>query len=165
MKLFVAILLGMFVGGAAGIGMFYHHELTNFKVASWKYPPIVVDCTFGALKKERIASAINYWDELDHKVGFVEINPSSKVCSNDSINGFIIIKNAELHWPVLGNTTRYGNSIGKIDSATIELNVGDANLPRLLEHELGHAFGYRHFDIEGHIMHSDYGLAGWDFFH
>ena len=54
MKLFLAILAGIIVGASAGLGVFYHHELTNFRVAAWKYPPIVVDCTYGALTPERI---------------------------------------------------------------------------------------------------------------
>ena len=70
MKLFLAILSGIIIGGATGLGIFYHHELTNFRVAAWKYPPVVVDCTFGALDEERIHDAIKYWDDLNHKVGF-----------------------------------------------------------------------------------------------
>ena len=131
MKLFLAIFAGIVIGASAGLGVFYHHELTNFRVAAWKYPPIVVDCTFGTLDIERINESIAYWDNLNHKVGFVELNPSSKVCMNDQIHGFIIIKNA--------------------------------NLPKLLEHELGHAFGYKHLDIDGHIMNSNYDYSGYDF--
>ena len=163
MKLFLAILSGIIVGGAAGLGIFYHHEVTNFRIAAWKYPPIVVDCTFGALDKERMDEAIKYWDDLNHKVGFVEMNPSSKVCMNNQIHGFIIIKNAELKWPTIGKTYREGSRIGIIESALIHLSIGEANLPRLLEHELGHAFGYSHLDIDGHIMNSNYDYSGYDF--
>jgi len=164
MKLFFAILAGIIIGGGAGLGIFYHHELTNFRAASWKYPPIVVDCTFGTLKEERINDAINYWDNIDHKIGFVEMNPSSEVCSKDQIHGFIIIKNAELDWPTLGKTLRKGARIGTVDSAIIELSIGNANMPKLLEHELGHAFGYNHLDIDGHIMNSSYDYSGYDFY-
>ena len=34
------------------------------------------------------------------------------------------------------------------------------NLDLLLEHELGHAFGYGHYDVKGHIMHSLYEQMG-----
>ena len=163
MKLFLAIFAGIVIGASAGLGVFYHHELTNFRVASWKYPPIVVDCTFGTLDIERINESIAYWDNLNHKVGFVELNPSSKVCMNDQIHGFIIIKNANLKWPIMGKTYRQGSHIGRVDSALIQLSIGNANLPKLLEHELGHAFGYKHLDIDGHIMNSNYDYSGYDF--
>ena len=164
MKLFVAILAGILIGSAGGLGIFYYNEVKNFRVASWKYPPIVVDCTFGALKEERINESIKYWNNLNHKIGFIEMNPSSKVCSNDQIHGFIIIKNAELAWDVLVKTHRKGSTTGRIDSAMIQLSIGNANLPKLLEHELGHAFGYGHLDIDGHIMNSSYDYSGYDFF-
>ena len=163
MKLFFAILAGIIIGGGAGLGIFYHHELTNFRVAAWKYPPIVVDCTFGALEEKRINDAIKFWDNLDHKIGFVEMNPSSEACMHDQIHGFIIIKNAELEWPTIGKTYRKGSRLGIVDSALIHLSIGDANLPKLLEHELGHAFGYKHLDIDGHIMNSNYDYSGYNF--
>ena len=164
MKLFIAILTGILIGSAGGLGIFYYNEVKNFRNASWKYPPIVVDCTFGALDEKRINDAIEYWGNLNHKVGFVEMNPSPKICMNDQIHGFIIIKNAELEWPTIGKTEREGSHVGIVNSALIQLSIGDANLPKLLEHELGHAFGYGHLDIDGHIMNSNYDYSGYDFF-
>tara|TARA_A100001015_G_scaffold295699_1_gene374985 strand:- start:237 stop:734 length:498 start_codon:yes stop_codon:yes gene_type:complete len=163
MKLFFAILAGIIIGGGAGLGIFYHHEITNFRAAAWKYPPIVVDCTFGAIEEKRINDAIKFWDNIDHKIGFVEMNPSSETCMNDQIHGFIIIKNAELEWPTIGKTYRKGSRLGIVDSALIHLSIGGANLPKLLEHELGHAFGYNHLDIDGHIMNSNYDYSGYNF--
>ena len=163
MKIFWSVLAGLFLGSAVGLGIFYNNELKNFRVAYWKTMPIVVDCTYGTLDKQRLNSAIDYWRELDHFILFVELNPTNAMCNQEQINGFIIIKNATLTYNVLGLTSRYTNMEGKIKSALIELNVVDANLDRLLEHELGHAFGYRHLNVNGHIMHADYDLAGYDF--
>ena len=162
-KLFIALIAGLVIGSTSGLGYFYFVEKANFRVAYWKAVPIVVDCTHGALKGVRLESAIDYWSELDHKVAFIERNPSPFVCSHDHIYGFIIIKNAELGWPVLGETERKGSVNQNINSALITLQVGSANAPRLLEHELVHAFGYRHMDKEDHIMHSNYDLSGYDF--
>jgi hypothetical protein len=163
MKIFLAIMAGLFLGSAAGLGIFYHYEIKNFRAAYWESPPIVVDCTHGFLDKQRLKSAIDFWRELDHYVLFVESNPTNSMCNEDKLYGFIIIKNATLEYNVLGATNRYTDMKGKINSALIEISVGNTNMSRLLEHELGHAFGYRHLNITGHIMHSDYGLSGWDF--
>jgi hypothetical protein len=163
MKIFLAVLAGIFLGSAAGFGIFYHNELKNFRAAYWEYPPIVVDCTFGALDEKRLNSAIDFWRDHDHYILFVELNPTNSMCNHDQLHGFIIIKNATLTYNVLGVTSRYTNMKGHINSALIEVNAGDANLERLLEHELGHAFGYRHLNIDNHIMHSDYDASGWEF--
>ena len=163
MKIFVAVLTGLLIGAAGGLGIFYHNEIKNFKAAEWTNPPILVDCTHGSLSVERLNESIKFWDALGHKIGFAETNPPAGVCLQDHIHGFIIIKNADLEWPTLGRPQRKGNLSGEISSAYIELSFGDANAPRLLEHELGHAFGYKHLDIDGHIMHSIYDYSGYRF--
>ena len=163
MRTFVAILIGLFGGALLGYVYFHVSENSKFRVASWRTPPILVDCTHGSLKATRIETAVDFWKEYDHHLAFVELNPSNFVCSQEQIDGFIIIKNADLGWPVMGETTRMGNINGKINSAVIELQVGSANMPKLLEHELGHAFGYTHVDELGHIMHPDLDYTGYNF--
>ena len=34
--------------------------------------------------------------------------------------------------------------------------------PRIVEHELGHALGFRHLPTEGHMMHPVIPDGGWD---
>ena len=43
--------------------------------------------------------------------------------------------------------------MNKIVSAVIEFDVGTYRIDNVFEHELGHALGYGHVEIEGHIMH------------
>lgn len=162
-KYFVAILIGLFGGALFGYLYFHTIENSKFRVASWKHAPILVDCTHGSLKARRIQSAVDFWREYDHHLAFVELDPSNFVCSQGHIHGFIVIKNADLGWPIMGETTRMGDIHGKINSAVIELQVGSANMPKLLEHELGHAFGYTHVDELGHIMHPDLDFTGYNF--
>lgn len=163
MRTFFAILIGLLGGSLIGYIYFSVSENSKFRVASWKTPPILVDCTHGSLKAMRVQTAVDFWREYDHHLAFIELNPSSFVCSQDQIHGFIVIKNADLGWPVMGETTRYGDIAGRISSAVIELQIGSANMPKLLEHELGHAFGYTHVDELGHIMHPDLDLTGYNF--
>ena len=163
MKKIIQIIITLLLGISIGFSYIHFFELAKFRSAYWESTPILVDCTHGTLKRERLESAVDYWREYNHTVAFVELNPSFKICSKDHIDGFIIVKNAILDWPVLGETSRRSNVSRKINSAVITLSIGNANEPRLLEHELGHAFGYRHMNINGHIMHSDYDQAGYDF--
>ena len=163
MKSILQIILGLIIGLSFGYSYFHFIEMAKFRAAYWETVPILVDCTHGTLKPTRVEAAVDYWKEYNHNIAFVELNPSSKICSQDQIYGFIIIKNAVIDWPVLGETERHGTVDRKISSALITLDAGSANEPRLLEHELGHAFGYRHMDVKGHIMHSDYDHSGYDF--
>lgn len=163
LKLLLALIIGLLLGSILGLGYFYYKEIRYFRAAAWVTAPIVVDCTYGALSKIRLQSAVDFWSEYEHHIAFVELDPSIRICAQDHVYGFIIIKNSNLPWPVLGETTRMGDAKSNISSALIELSMGSANEPRLLEHELGHAFGYRHLNIKGHIMHSDYDSSGWDF--
>jgi len=163
MRSFIVIIIGIVIGGCIGYSYFHFIEMANFRAAAWKTSPVVVDCTEGVLAEKRLEAAIDYWSGFDHHVAFVERDPSAKICSNDFIYGFIIIKTIASSWPVLGETHRNGTINRKINSARIELSEDSVNLPRLLEHELGHAFGYRHKNVKGHMMHSDYDLSGYDF--
>ena len=91
MRSFIAVVIGLIVGGCLGYSYFHFIEMENFRAAAWRSSPVVVDCTEGLLKAKRLEAAIDYWAEFDHKVAFVERNPSAKICSNDYIYGFIII--------------------------------------------------------------------------
>jgi len=163
MKRIIQIIMVLLLGISIGFSYIHFVELAKFRSAYWQTSPVLVDCTHGVLSHNRIEAAVDYWNEYNHTVAYVELNPSFKICSKDHIYGFIIVKNAILDWPVLGETSRRSTVSQKINSALITLSIGNANEPRLLEHELGHAFGYRHMDINGHIMHSDYDQAGYGF--
>jgi len=44
--------------------------------------------------------------------------------------------------------------------ARIEIRADSYDRPLLLEHELGHALGWPHHNVEGHIMHRALGKTG-----
>jgi hypothetical protein len=52
---------------------------------------------------------------------------------------------------------------GTVISAEIVIPNRDANIPLILEHELGHALGLNHVNSLGHIMHPFIDHAGKKF--
>ena len=107
--------------------------------------------------------AIEYWTLRGHKIGFYEHNPPKEVCESSWMDGFIILrKDRSLEHNVLASTKRMTIGI-TIKGAVIRYQAGSFNLDLINEHELGHALGYNHLEVEDHIMHPDYNRMGKNF--
>ncbi len=62
----------------------------------------------------------------------------------------------------LGRTTRYTYNKKLITGAKIEVTREGSTMELLLEHELGHALGWPHHRVEGHVMHPVLPRSGRD---
>lgn len=160
------ILVPMFlIGFAIGTFIKLSHEASTFKPYTWDNnnpKPIVMNCYDGKLDEQKVLLAIDYWKSKGHEVMFYEHNPPALTCDIKWIDGMIILRKAprgELDYATLAITKRK-TSLGKIHAVQILLQPGTQDYDLLLEHELGHAFGYGHFDVKGHIMHSLYEQMG-----
>ena len=107
--------------------------------------------------------AIEYWALRGERIGFYEHNPPDAVCNEVWIEGFIILRKSEnLKASTLASTRRY-TTFSEMRGAVIHYKPGSFNLRLINEHELGHALGYAHVEIVGHIMHPLYHKMGRDF--
>ena len=62
----------------------------------------------------------------------------------------------------LGTTkTWWRTDTGEVFKAKIEIKVGWENKPRVLEHELGHALGFKDNSITGHMMNHTWNRGGY----
>lgn len=157
------LIIMFFVGFAIGSFIKLSHEASSFKPYTWgSHKPIVMNCYDGDFSELQVQRAIEYWMYKGHEVMFYEHNPPPLTCDLDWIQGNIILRKAEKN-DLDSNTlaiTKRKTSLGSIHSVQIFFQPGSQNLDLLLEHELGHAFGYGHYDIKGHIMHSLYEQMG-----
>ena len=157
------LMLGLLVVGfATGIGIKFAYESTRFKQYDWmNNPPILINCYGDDFSELQMIRAIDYWAIRGHSVGFYEHNPPASVCEEEDLWGFITIRKKKGGFSdrTIASTVR--KTVGfKLKSATIYYSPGAFNLDLLNEHELGHAFGYGHVEIKGHLMHPLYSKMG-----
>ncbi len=159
-----AILLSCLVFGFfLGVGMKVAYESNTFKPYEWKTQPIIANCYGDDFSELQMTRAIHFWTIRGESIGFYEHNPPASICDSDEmIQGFIVLRKAkwwQLDGPTLASTKRMTSGF-RLVAATITYRPGTQNLDLLNEHELGHALGYAHVEVEGHIMHPIYGKMG-----
>jgi len=147
-----SFLLGMVIGSYA----ITKYERSMFKPWAWDHPPIVANCYGEEMNHLYIESAIRYWEEKGHEFAFIVNDPPDSVCDYDLLDGFIILKKARLKDPTLAATKRKQGILKNIKAALIEFSPGTYRLNNVMEHEFGHALGYSHVEIDGHIMHPNF---------
>tara|TARA_A100001015_G_C15029584_1_gene732446 strand:+ start:535 stop:1053 length:519 start_codon:yes stop_codon:yes gene_type:complete len=156
----VAFVLGLTVGFAGKVA----YEESVLKPWAWAPGdgPIIINCYGEDFPEIQIVKAIDYWVLRGESVAFYEMNPPEAVCANEHINDFIILRKAPpgyLNEATIAATTRR-TQLFNMRSAVIHFRPGSYNLDLIIEHELGHAFGYGHIEEEGHIMHPQYNKMG-----
>ena len=157
------LLLCFVTGFSGGIGIKFYYESTTFQPFTWDKKPVVINCYGKDFNRYQFERAIEYWALRGHKIAFYEHAPPASVCENYWLDGMIILRKREdLPHDTLANTKRMTAAF-TMKGAIIQYKPGSQNLSLLNEHELGHALGFTHVEKEGHIMHSNYDLSGYDF--
>ncbi len=152
-----------FIVGKYGIA---YYESSAFKPWSWFHPPAIVNCYGNDLELVYMARGADYWIANGEEISFVEATYIENVCKHDHIDGFILLKKAkrgQLSDGTLAITERKASIVRGMVSATIYFQPGAFKIDYIVEHELGHAFGYTHVDIEGHIMHPNFNMMSEKF--
>ena len=135
------------------------------QVAEWKSPPTVRVCYNTPIFKYKVEEALKFWENLGYKFGTISYNDTTEWCTGDAYFGAItIMPNKQfLGEGVLALTRRHTyNSM--ITGVRIEITNRGFGRDLLLEHELGHALGWPHYNAEGHIMNPVLPRAGTDIF-
>lgn len=148
------------------------YALINFAIATqlpvWHEIPSVVICPNSSVTVHRAETAVRYWKKLGHKIGPVrKADATYMPCiSGEPFTGTIIIDIPSSGFNFsqqLGVTlTTYDAFTYEIYHAKIEILDNWASTERLLEHELGHALGFRDIKIKGHMMNHEWMSGGYD---
>lgn len=126
----------------------------------------MINCIGPEIKETTIIQSIKFWEKRGHNILFYEYEPQLEICKTSyySLDGFIILRKEdkvikELDEGVLASTYRK-LIFSEIKSSEIIFSEGSYNYSLLLEHEMGHAFGYGHISKLGYLMNPYYGLMG-----
>jgi len=142
-------------------------------VAKWERPPTVVICEIAPVEEWQVRSALSFWERQHFEFGRVEYKRATEIsktaCISSDPAGYIVIHLAPKSPPInsseksttLAQTHFYvDNDTKKIRWAIINLRT--VPIERVLEHEIGHALGFLHYNKAGHLMHESQPLGGWD---
>ena len=151
-------MVGLAIGTSITIGFY----AKSFKPYKWSSAPIIANCYGSDFYEDRIKSGLAYWESHGEEAAFIIVDPPASVCDHEFLDGFIILKKAPRNYLSDGTLAKTKTKITalKLRAAVIYFNPGTQNLSYIVEHELGHAFGYKHIDKPGHIMHSNYDYMG-----
>jgi hypothetical protein len=132
----------------------------------WAEAPHIRICEFSPASKEQVANAAKWWEERGYVFDGISERGLWGGCKKESIAGTITISLSGQGFNFardhMGETRIYHTPEGGILQARIEIAYASRDSPRVLEHELGHALGWGHYDVTGHIMNSAYSRGGYD---
>ena len=136
------------------------------QVGHWNRTPTVIVCEYAPISEVQIASAIRFWEHLGYNFYTTQYkyDPLGK-CTADNPMGYIIIhlisSGIRMDDSSLAQTHFYvDNNTKTIDWAKIYFRADIRDT--VLEHELGHALGFLHFNKINHLMNQKWEMGGWD---
>lgn len=162
---FLYISLAAIFGFSLGFYLKNAWEESKFIIAEWDEDPILVVCPGSAITENRVNKAIEWWMKRNYNFSYVHWDTNNKVCDKGLFSkGIVFIRDGgDLSDDSYAITTRLAIA-NKMMSASISIPNKNRYMPRLLEHEMGHAMGMRHVNHLGHIMHSIYDYSGENFY-
>jgi hypothetical protein len=136
------------------------------QVASWGLTPTVIVCRYAPINQRQIIKAVNVWKSLGHRFYSTQYkhDPMNK-CLMEQPEGYIVIHlvtaGIGMEDTALAQTHFYVDNItNKILYAKIYMRSDVRET--VLEHELGHALGFLHFNKINHLMNEKWMMGGWD---
>jgi len=136
------------------------------KVGKWKFTPTVIVCQYAPISEVQIRSATSFWERLGYRFHTTQYkyDPLNK-CLSDNPRGYIVIhlvsRDIKLDEASLAQTHFYvDNQTSEIEWAVIYMRPDVRET--VLEHELGHALGFLHYNMVNHLMNEKWTMGGWD---
>ena len=133
---------------------------------NWNTTPSVYICPNTPITFNRVRKAINVWQRLGYDIIGPFSGENIPECIGDSYRvGSILIKLRGQSFNesnlAMTRTYRYTDT-REIIAAVIQIQAFAPERERVIEHELGHAFGWNHFNRRLHLMHEMHSRGGWD---
>ena len=134
----------------------------------WEVPPNITICPSSGLSVYRVERATRFWETLGYEFGSIrKIKESNYSCATGipSFNEIMIdIPSQDFNFGEhLGSTRNWWvTSTGEILKSKIEIVSGWEDSQRIIEHELGHALGFKDNNVSGHMMNRAWTKGGYN---
>jgi hypothetical protein len=134
----------------------------------WISPPDIRLCLTSGVSPARLRKALSYWERLGYKFGTVSIERDTSTCFSGGRYGEITILlfnnsvNFDFSSHLAITQVYYHTSLKYIMRAQIYINSYGSKKERTLEHEIGHALGWAHYNRRYHIMNENHNFGGHD---
>ena len=138
------------------------------QAAEWQMEPTIIICHGAPVKPARVEQAVDFWRKLGYNIGEVIIADEKDFsCIREIIlvgEILISLSGQDFHMSKHLAVTRtwIHKDTNQILKAKIEIMSGWGDSERIMEHELGHAMGWRDYNQTGHIMHSEWARGGYN---
>jgi len=136
------------------------------QVAIWKRTPTVIVCDRAPISKSQVDSAVKVWAKLGYKFFTTQYkyDPLNK-CKETTPVGYIIVhlvhQDNKMDDDDLAQTHFFvDNDHNEVEWAIIYMKPDIRET--VLEHEIGHALGFLHFNKINHLMNEKWTQGGWD---
>jgi arginine/ornithine N-succinyltransferase beta subunit len=123
-------------------------------------------CEHAPITNAQINSATAFWESLGYRFYTTQYkhDPLNK-CLSGTPEGYILVRlvstDIKLEESALAQTHFFvDNDTGEIDWAVIYMRNDIRKT--VLEHELGHALGFLHYNKINHLMNEKWTMGGWD---
>ena len=133
----------------------------------WHRTPTIIVCDLAPVTDVQMRTAVTFWENLGYKFLSTRYkrHADKTICSQKAPTGYIIIHfvtaEVEIDPEALAQTHFFvDNQTNEIGWATIYLRTDIRET--VLEHELGHALGFLHFNRINHVMNEKWAQGGWD---
>ena len=148
------LLISGLVGFFLGLYIKIAWEESRFIIGEWDDDPIVVVCPDSQITSYRVHKAVEWWGIRGYDIAYIHFDNEGTICDKSYWSeGIIFIRATGELLPNTYAVTSRLTILNKMISANIIIPNEQKYRPRLLEHELGHAFGMRHVEKIGHMMH------------
>lgn len=135
-------------------------------IPSWKMAPDILICHNSGASEYRVRKAVKFWEPLGYSFG--QIYKASKE-NMSCVTGIpphatimIDIPSQSFNFGKHLGTTKiwWRTETGEILKAKIEIKSGWELSERVIEHEIGHALGFKDNRITGHMMNGVWSKGG-----
>lgn len=170
-NVFILFIFMILLGGCKKVNLraVSSTQILPYQEYHWELPPLVAVCKEAPYSLEEVRGAVSWWEERGFEfldvISLEDVFSGDYYCPEEALPGLIIVRNSGKYIE-LSKGEPYGHAYGSIRKGTdvIQGFILEIREPRrrVLEHEIGHALGWKHFNKRKHLMHYILPEGGWN---